>query len=244
MSSKTQKFFYSKDSRGSADFGWLQANYSFSFGSFYNPKRMGFGTLKVLNDDTIAPNKGFDTHPHLDMEIITIVLEGALEHKDSEGNKGVIKAGDVQIMSAGKGIYHSEFNPSDTKQTKLLQIWISPEEKGIEPRYDQKTFSPIERKNQWQTVVAPMNTQSEGIKINQKSWFSLLDIEQGMNISYELKEKENGAYFLVLEGRLLLADEDLSARDALGVIHAQNIMIEATRSSKILAIETPLGKYF
>lgn len=226
--------------RGSADHGWLKAKHSFSFASYYNPDRMGFGQLRVINDDIIAPAKGFGTHPHQDMEIITIPLEGSLAHKDSEGNSSTIRHGEVQMMSAGTGILHSEFNASNTDPVNLLQIWVLPEKKGIAPRYDQKVFEPEGRKNQFQRVVAPLGDSSDAVQINQQAYFSLVDMDEAKELSYELKSPKNGLYVFVIDGELEAGGEKLERRDALTVEDASNLNLKANKSSQVLIMEVPM----
>lgn len=229
------------DSRGIADHGWLKSKHSFSFASYYNPERMGFGLLRVINDDQVAPSKGFGTHPHQDMEIISIPLSGALKHKDSEGNEGIIQQGEVQLMSAGTGVFHSEYNASETDDVKFLQIWVMPEKLKIAPRYDQKKFALEERVNQWQTVVSPMDKEGEAVKINQQAWFSITDLEKGKELEYKVKDSKNGVYFLILDGEAKVADQNLETKDGLGVIDADSVLLSANHNSKVLAIEVPMA---
>lgn len=229
------------DTRGVADHGWLKSMHSFSFGQYYNPERMGFGLLRVINDDQVAPSQGFGTHPHQDMEIISIPLSGALKHKDSEGNEAVIKHGEVQLMSAGTGVFHSEYNASESEDVKFLQIWVMPEKLGISPRYDQKAFDMSERKNNWQTVVSPMDKNDTGVKINQQTWFSLVDLDEGNEIEYHNRTANNGVYFFLLEGELSLTGETLKKRDAIGITDVSQVSLKAQKSSQILAIEVPVS---
>ena len=241
-----KKVIHRSEDRGSADHGWLKAKHSFSFASFFDPARMGFGLLRVINDDIIAPSKGFDTHPHRDMEIVTIPLSGALAHKDSEGHESVIRHGEVQLMSAGKGIYHSEFNASNSEEVNLLQIWVMPKELRIAPRYDQRFFTEEGRKNRWQTVVAPMERErtgmAEAVKINQESFFSLADLEGGRELEYRfhIGGAGRGAYLFVIDGEVEVDGERLRRRDAMGIAESQELTIKSSRESQLLLIEVPL----
>lgn len=238
---KMKSVLHKANTRGSADHGWLKSQHSFSFASYHNPERMGFGLLRVINDDQVAPSQGFGTHPHQDMEIISIPLSGSLKHKDSEGNEAVISQGEVQLMSAGTGVYHSEYNASPKDNVNFLQIWVMPEKQNISPRYDQKSFNKSERVNQWQTVVSPLDGQDPGVKINQQAWFNLVDLDQGKTIDYKLHRPNHGVYFFVLEGEVQIADEKLDTRDALGVVDQASTTLKANKSTQLLAIEVPLA---
>jgi hypothetical protein len=227
------------DSRGYVDHGWLKTYHTFSFASYYEPSRDRFGLLRVLNDDIIEGGMGFGTHPHDNMEIVTIPLEGTLAHKDSMGTKQTLKPGEIQIMSAGSGLTHSEFNNSETERINLLQIWVFPKERDIEPRYDQKVFDTSERKNKFQTVVSP-EKENGAMWINQDAYFSLVDIDKGKELDYKIKHKGNGAYVFVIDGSIKTTDEILNRRDALGVEDIENIKISALENSKILLIDVPM----
>lgn len=229
------------ENRGHANHGWLNAKHSFSFASWYNPNLTNFGALRVLNDDEVAAGMGFGKHPHDNMEIITLVQEGALEHKDSMGNGSVMQANDVQVMSAGKGIFHSEFNPNKHEALKLFQIWLFPDKQNVEPRYDQRTYLPEGRKNKWQEVIKP-DTQSEGsaIFIHQQAWFSLADIDAGLNLTYNSKKQGNGAYVFVISGSIKIGNETLSNRDAIGVTDYTGFEITATSNTRLLVIDVPM----
>ncbi len=227
--------------RGAVDHGWLKSHHSFSFGSWYNPERMGFGLLRVINDDQIAPSTGFGTHPHQDMEIISIPMSGALRHKDSEGNEAVITAGEVQLMSAGTGVYHSEYNNSESEDTKFLQIWVMPEKLKIKPRYDQKKFSLEGRKNQFQQVVSPMDKEGDGVKINQQAYFNLIDLDDNKEATYKLNNPEHGAYVFLMDGELEAAGVSLNKRDGLGVMGTDSFEIKAKSAAKVLIMEVPLA---
>ena len=227
------------NTRGKADFGWLQSRHTFSFGQYFNPERIQFGALRVLNDDIVAPGMGFGTHPHDNMEIVSLPLKGDLAHKDSTGNTEVIKTGDVQIMSAGSGLTHSEFNHSQKEEVNFLQIWVLPKEKNIKPRYQQITFDEGERQNQWQTVVAP--DQEDALWINQDAWFSLANLEAGKSMEYHLHKGNSGVYLFVIEGEVTAAEQKLGRRDAVGIADAESFAIKADQAAKLLAIEVPMG---
>jgi quercetin 2,3-dioxygenase len=227
------------ESRGKEDYGWLQTYHTFSFGNYYSPGRMHFGALRVLNDDTVEPGMGFDSHHHDNMEIITIPLEGDLEHKDSRGNKAVIKKGDVQVMSAGTGIFHSEYNASKEKQVKLLQIWITPDTRNVTPRYGQITLNPEDSHNRLQQIVSP-DPESEGVWIHQKAWFYLANLDEGEKIDYPVKAKKNGIYAFVIYGRLVLGDQKLSTRDGLGSWDTDKIKIIAEVEAEVLLMDIPM----
>ncbi len=228
------------NTRGNANHGWLNAWHSFSFASYYNPERIHFGVLRVLNDDTIAAGMGFGTHPHDNMEIITIPQSGALEHKDSMGNTGVISYGEVQVMSAGTGIQHSEFNHNKDKELKLLQIWVIPNKKNVTPRYDQIKLNVSDRKNKLQQILSP-NPDDEGSWIHQDAWFHMSDLDAGKNLTYNLKKKGNGVYCFILEGDVSINGQDLNRRDALGIKNTDAFEIKATSNAEILLMEIPMN---
>jgi quercetin 2,3-dioxygenase len=230
---------YKAADRGSADYGWLKPNYYFSFSQYYNPKRIHFGLLRVLNDDFVAGGGGFPTHPHDNMEIVTIPLSGALQHKDSTGGQGIIKAGDVQIMSAGSGVQHSEFNASQTEPVTLFQIWVFPKERNITPRYDQRTFDSNERINKWQTVVSPVAADN-ALWINQNAKFSLTKLEAGQSLDYSTAFKDSGVFLVNINGEVKVGDEQLSKRDALAIEETGSFTITATTDTELLAIEIPM----
>lgn len=229
---------HKSDSRGSADHGWLRSRHTFSSAGYHNPDRVHFGALRVLNDDTVSGGNGFGTHPHDNMEIISIPLFGDLEHKDSTGTGEVIKTGDVQIMSAGSGLRHSEFNHSKEEEVQFLQIWVFPKERDITPRYEQKTFDPEDRMNKFQTVVSPEG--ADALWINQDAYFSLANLDAGMELSYEVKKPGNGVYFFVLNGEINIADQSLDLRDAVGVTDTSEIHLKARSYAEVLAIEVPM----
>lgn len=231
--------FHPASERGFASHGWLQSYHSFSFAGFYDPEKMHFGALRVLNDDTVAPGYGFGTHPHDNMEIISIPLYGDLHHKDSTGRDKIIKQGDVQIMSAGSGIQHSEKNAHHDKEVKFLQIWVFPKQKNIEPRYEQKSFSIESRQNQWQTVVAPDDPKA--LWINQDAWFTLGNIEPGTSLTYDFHLSGNGVYVFVIDGEVNIEGQRISSRDALGVWETGSLSIQANTQSELLLIEVPMA---
>jgi quercetin 2,3-dioxygenase len=227
------------NTRGHAYHGWLDSWHSFSFAGYYNPERIHFGALRVLNDDTVAPGMGFGHHPHDNMEIISIPLEGDLEHQDNTGTKQVISKGDVQIMSAGTGIEHSEKNKNGDQQVKFLQIWVFPKERNVKPRYDQKTFSEEDKKNKLLTVVSPMGEQ-EGVNIHQDAWFSLTSLDKDKELTYTLKNKSNGVYAFLLEGDATINDVVLNRRDGLGISETEELKIKANSNAELLLMEVPM----
>lgn len=227
------------DTRGHANHGWLNSYHTFSFASYYNPERVHFGMLRVLNDDTVAPGMGFGTHPHDNMEIISIPLYGELEHKDSMGNHGIIKSGDVQVMSAGTGIQHSEFNHNRDKEVKFLQIWVFPDKNNVEPRYGQMTLDTSQRLNKWQQIISP-DKSDDGLWIHQQAWFSMIRLEAGKSAPYDLHKKGNGLYCFIIEGQVNVDDQELNLRDGLGLWDTENILVEAKVNSEILLMEIPM----
>lgn len=226
--------------RGNVNFGWLNSNHSFSFGHWYDPTKMNFGALRVLNDDVVKGGQGFGAHPHDNMEIISIPLKGALAHKDSTGTDGIIKTGDVQIMSAGSGIKHSEFNASKTEDVNFLQIWVLPREENIQPRYEQKTFDVADRKNKWQIVVSP-DEKDGGVWINQDAVFALVNVEKNTTLTYKNKFNNDCIYLFVIEGQIEINGEVLNKRDAIEISETAEFKIKAKTNSELLAIEVPEG---
>ena len=226
--------------RGSGDFGWLKPNYYFSFSNYQNPQKVRFGLLRVLNDDFIAGGGAFPTHPHDNMEIVTIPFTGALKHKDSTGGEGVIKAGDVQIMSAGTGVQHSEANASATDPVTLFQIWLYPKEANIAPRYDQRTFDVAQRINNWQFVVSP-NDKDGGLWINQDARFAMTKLEAGKTIDYSNAFAGNGIYLVVINGTVEVDGNILTKRDAAGIENTDSFSITASEDAELLAIEVPMN---
>jgi len=228
------------DSRGHADHGWLNSHHSFSFANYYNPDRMHFGVLRVLNDDTVAPGMGFGTHPHDNMEIISIPLEGDLEHKDSMGNTQVIKHGDIQVMSAGTGITHSEYNRNKDNEVKFLQIWVFPKTKNVTPRYDQITLNVNDRYNKLQQILSPSKDDA-GVWIHQDAWFFLGKFDKDKKENYTIKQKNNGAYFFILNGQATVNGQALNKRDGFGIWNAEKIEIISNRdNTEILVMDVPM----
>jgi redox-sensitive bicupin YhaK (pirin superfamily) len=227
------------ESRGHANHGWLDSHHTFSFASYYNPERMHFGVLRVLNDDRVESGMGFGTHPHDNMEIISIPLSGDLEHRDSMNNVAVIKQGDVQIMSAGTGIYHSEYNRNKDRSVNFLQIWIFPKERNITPRYDQQTFNLEERINKFQQIVSPKG-EAEGIDINQDVWFNLIHFKNNFETAYTIKRKGNGVYAFVLEGSVTINNQILNKRDGIGIWDTGQISIQSMGDAEVLLMDVPM----
>lgn len=227
------------DTRGKANHGWLQSFHSFSFAGFYDPERMRFGALRVLNDDTVSQAMGFDTHPHDNMEIISIPLEGDLEHRDSMGNIAVIRKGDIQVMSAGTGIFHSEFNRNKDQAVKFLQIWVYPNKRNVEPRYGQISLNLDDRHNKLQQVLSPY-PEDEGVWIHQDAWFHLSRLDDGLKLQYELKKKGNGVYAFVLEGDVKINGQLLNRRDGLGITGTDQFEIEGVKGAEVLLMEIPV----
>lgn len=228
-------------SRGHADHGWLNSHHTFSFANYYDPDRMNFGVLRVLNDDVVAPGMGFGTHPHDNMEIISIPLEGDLEHKDSMGNTAVIRNGDVQVMSAGTGIRHSEFNKNADSTVKFLQIWVFPNKRNVVPRYDQITLDPAKRHNRLQQILSP-NADDEGVWIHQNAWFHLGTFDKGATANYALKDPSNGVYAFVLKGDVSLNGVALNKRDGLGVWDVKELLVKADSAAELLLMEVPMQR--
>lgn len=231
------KVIHKSESRGTADHGWLISRHTFSFAGYYNPDRINFGALRVLNDDIVKPGMGFGTHPHDNMEIVSIPISGSLAHKDSAGNEREIKTGEVQIMSAGTGIYHSEYNYSKTEDVNFLQIWVMPKERNIAPKYGQKDFSEMLQKNQLVTVVSPEDDNA--LWINQDAVFTLGKLSCGTSISHKLKFNGNGIYAFLIEGEANVNETKLDQRDAVGFFDIKKISIDIIKDSTILLVEVP-----
>ncbi len=232
--------FHSADSRGTANHGWLQSFHTFSFANYYNPSRIHFGALRVLNDDTVSGRMGFGEHPHDNMEIISIPLEGDLEHKDSMGNTTVIRNGDIQVMSAGTGIYHSEYNRNKDATVKFLQIWVFPNKKNVTPRYDQITMNPADRQNQFQQVLSP-NPEDAGVWIHQDAWFHLGKFDQDFSVDYSIKKEGNGLYVFVLSGEFEVDGQVVQSRDGLGIRQASDVSFKAlSPGAEVLLMEVPM----
>ncbi|WP_343659089.1 pirin family protein [Chryseobacterium sp.] len=237
---KENSVIHRADSRGKADHGWLLSNHTFSFANYYNPERMHFGVLRVLNDDKVEAGRGFGTHPHDNMEIISIPLEGDLEHKDSMGNTAVIRSGDIQVMSAGTGIMHSEFNKNSDRLVKFLQIWIYPKKRNVTPRYDQITLDKTKSHNQFQQILSP-NADDEGVWIHQDAWFHLGTFDQGKETLYQIRKKGNGVYAFILKGSAEIGGEALEERDGFGVWDIQDLNIKPLKEgTEILLMEVPM----
>jgi len=237
-----KKVLHPAASRGTANFGWLQANYSFSFAHFFDPNRIQFGKLRVLNDDVVAPAMGFGTHPHQNMEIVTIPLSGTLRHVDSMGNEGVIESGDIQVMSAGSGVEHSEMNASTTSEVELFQIWVLPEEQNVAPRYAQKKINDLIIPNQISTVVKPKDKASNNeLWMYQQAYLNIGKFTEDTQTTYTLQQNKNGAYLLVINGTVIVDNETLNSRDALGIWDTQNVSVSATEGSELLLLEVPMN---
>jgi len=229
------------ETRGHANHGWLDTHHTFSFANYYNPERMHFGVLRVLNDDRVAAGMGFGTHPHDNMEIISIPLEGDLEHKDSMGNVSVIKNGDIQVMSAGTGITHSEYNRNRNSEVRFLQIWVFPNKKNVTPRYDQITLKDLDRHNKFQQILSPY-PEDEGVWIHQNAWFHLADLEKGKSIEYNMKDTRNGLYTFLLNGKIKINDNELNKRDGIGLWSVDGVLkYEGLENSQILTMEVPMA---
>lgn len=228
------------DTRGVANHGWLQSRHTFSFANYYNPERIHFGALRVLNDDIVAGGMGFGAHPHDNMEIISIPLEGDLQHKDSMGNVATIKNGDVQIMSAGTGVTHSEYNANEHKAVKFLQIWVIPNKKNVTPRYDQLTLDATDRQNKIQQIISP-NPDDAGMWMHQNAWFSLSDMDENVTLDYTLHDANNGVYIFNLSGNVVAGGIDLETRDGLGVWNTDTIQLKATSKASLLIMEVPMN---
>ena len=234
-----KKAFHAANTRGNANHGWLNANHSFSFANYHNPERMNFGALRVLNDDTIAPGMGFGTHPHENMEIITIPLEGDLEHKDSMGNIGVINEGEIQVMSAGTGVHHSEYNKNANQAVKVLQLWVFPKKQNVTPRYDQMSVQDLKKPNDFYQVLSP-NSEDAGMWVHQDTWFHLGEFDVEKSLDYTLKKRGNGVYVFVIEGSFNVEGENLKKRDAIGIWDTETINFTAQSESKVLLVEVPM----
>jgi redox-sensitive bicupin YhaK (pirin superfamily) len=235
----TQTVLHKASTRGHSNHGWLDSYHTFSFAEYFNPERRNFGVLRVLNDDTVEAGMGFDTHPHNNMEIISIPLEGDLEHKDSMGNVSVIKKGDIQVMSAGTGVYHSEYNKNSDKQVKFLQIWVYPNQKNVTPRYDQITLDINDRHNKLQQILSP-DKNDEGVWIYQNAWFHIGSFDAGQKAEYKLKSATNGVYIFVISGDIKVQNQQLNKRDGFGIWEVDKFSIEIETNSEILFMEIPM----
>lgn len=235
-----KKILHKANTRGHADHGWLNSYHTFSFAGYYDPERVHFGALRVLNDDTVAGGMEFGTHPHDNMEIISIPTSGDLEHRDSMGNTQVIRSGDVQVMSAGTGIQHSEKNKNGDREVRFFQIWVFPNKKNVTPRYDQKNFTPEDKHNKLLTVVSPLGTDDGGVQIHQDAWFHLGKLDKRFTTSYSLKRKENGVYAFVIEGDVTINGEPLNRRDGMGITDIDKLEISADSDAELLLMEVPV----
>ena len=233
--------FHAADKRGHAKHGWLDAHHSFSFANWYDPTKVHFGVLRVLNDDIIDGGQGFGRHPHDNMEIITIVLDGKLEHKDNMGHTEQIVPNEVQVMSAGTGVTHSEYNPDQAKKANLLQTWIFPNKENVQPRYDKKMFPAEERINTLQPLVSPIDNSDPGLKIHQDAWIFRTTLEAGKSITHNLHSKNHGAYVFVIEGRINAEGQPLNKRDALGISETGAFEIKADETSDVIIFEVPMN---
>lgn len=237
---KDNSVIHKADSKGKADHGWLESNHTFSFANYHNPERMHFGVLRVLNDDKVEAGRGFGTHPHDNMEIISIPLEGDLEHKDSMGNSAIIKSGDIQVMSAGTGIMHSEFNKNNDSLVKFLQIWVYPNKRNVTPRYDQITLDKTKGQNKFQQILSP-NADDEGVWIHQDAWFHLGNFENNVETNYQIKKKGNGVYAFILKGSAEIEGQKVETRDGFGVWDIADLNIKSTtEGTEILLMEVPM----
>jgi quercetin 2,3-dioxygenase len=232
--------FHKANTRGYADHGWLKSYHTFSFASYYNPERVHFGALRVLNDDFVAAGQGFGTHPHNNMEIVSIPLEGDLEHKDSMGNIAIIKNGDIQVMSAGSGISHSEYNKNTEQAVKFLQIWVFPNVKDVKPRYDQISLNANERHNSFQQIVSP-SPNDEGVWIHQDAWFHLGRFDKDFSLEYVLKKKGNGVYVFILSGDVSVDGAELNHRDGMGIWDTEGFLLKSvSNNTEVLLMEVPM----
>jgi redox-sensitive bicupin YhaK (pirin superfamily) len=230
---------HTANTRGIADHGWLKSYQSFSFAGYYNPERINFGALRVLNDDIVTGGKGFGEHPHDNMEIISIPLEGELQHKDSMGNVATIKAGEIQVMSAGTGIYHSEYNPDASKPAKFLQIWLFPNKRNVTPRYDQVLLDSTDKRNEFIQILSP-NEGDAGVWIYQEAWFNIARFDEGITKPYTLHKKGNGVYVFVLKGEIEIEGTPLAERDGFGIWETDSFNVKATADAEFLLMEVPM----
>lgn len=233
-----EKVIHRAESRGHANHGWLDTYHTFSFAQYMDPERINFGALRVLNDDVIAGGGGFGTHPHNNMEIISIPVYGALEHKDSMGHKEVLRENEVQVMSAGTGLYHSEYNHYPDKAVNLLQVWVIPQEHNVVPRYDQKPFDPADRKNKLQQLLSPY--PEEGLWIHQDAWFYRSDLDKDKELTYDLHKETSGVYLFVIEGQVSVEGETLKRRDGIGIWNTKSIQVKASEDAQLLFMEVPM----
>ncbi|WP_413190800.1 pirin family protein [Psychrobacter sp. AT9] len=231
--------YHAANSRGDANHGWLKSKHTFSFANYHNPERMGFGALRVINDDFVIGGQGFGKHSHRDMEIISIPLSGKLGHGDNIGNNGIIETGEIQVMSAGTGITHSEMNGDDKEDVKFLQIWVIPNKMNVAPRYQQVRMDDIMQPNKFNQVLSP-NADDAGVWIHQNAWFSMGDFEQGVTQNYTLNDANNGVYVFVIEGSVTINNNVLNTRDGLGVWDTKSMTMDVLENSKVLIMEVPM----
>ena len=232
--------YHAADSRGDANHGWLKSKHTFSFANYHNPERMGFGALRVINDDFVIAGQGFGKHSHRDMEIISIPLSGKLGHGDNIGNNGIIETGEIQVMSAGTGITHSEMNGNDKEEVKFLQIWVIPNKMNVEPRYQQVRMDDILKPNEFNQVLSP-NADDAGVWIHQDAWFSMGDFDKGVTHTYQLKDPNNGVYVFVISGKVVVNGNTLDTRDGLGVWDTKNFTMDVIDDAKVLLMEVPMS---
>lgn len=241
MEAKSAKYNIVKaESRGHASHGWLTSHHSFSFANYYNPERIHFGALRVINDDTIAPSEGFGKHPHDNMEIITIPLRGELSHGDSMGNSSVIREGEIQVMSAGTGVIHSEVNSSKTDEVELLQIWVFPNKKSVAPRYEQIVLDRTKMANKFGQILSP-DINDDGVWIHQNAWFNMGEFEKGITQNYDIKKAGDGLYIFVIDGVVKIDGHILNKRDAITVSDSEKVTVTSEENSKVLIIEVPMA---
>lgn len=234
-----QTIYHAADSRGNADHGWLKSRHTFSFANYYDPQRMGFGALRVINDDFVTAGQGFGKHSHRDMEIISIPLLGKLAHGDSIGNEGVIETGEIQVMSAGTGIIHSEMNGDNEEAVKFLQIWVMPNKMNVEPRYQQIRMDDLMQPNTFNQVLSP-NADDAGVWIHQNAWFSMGNFDKGVTETYPLNDANNGIYIFVISGKVVVNGNTLDTRDGLGVWDTKKVTMDVIDNAKVLLMEVPM----
>lgn len=232
--------YHAADSRGDANHGWLKSRHTFSFANYHDPERMGFGALRVINDDFVIGGHGFGRHSHRNMEIISIPLVGKLAHGDSIGNEGVIETGEIQVMSAGTGITHSEMNGDNEAAMKFLQIWVMPNKTNVTPRYQQVDMNALMQPNEFSQVLSP-NADDAGVWIHQEAWFSMGDFDEGISQTYHLNDSNNGVYVFVISGEVMINDKVLSTRDGLGIWDTNHFTMRVESSVRVLVMEVPLA---
>ena len=234
-----QTLYHAAETRGDANHGWLKSRHTFSFANYHNPERMGFGALRVINDDVVIGGEGFGQHSHRDMEIISIPLAGKLAHADNIGNKGIIETGEIQVMSAGTGIIHSEMNGDSDEPVKFLQIWVIPNKSSVEPRYQQVRMDDILQHNEFKQILSP-NADDAGVWIHQNAWFSLGAFDKGITQTYQLNDANNGVYAFVISGKVVINGNTLQTRDGLGIIGSKNVTMQVIDEARVLLMEVPV----